>query len=267
MMQPPRLGFLLLLAGMAFVSPKPVQAYMIYDFSSTWQIDNAYQRNIEENRRRYEDLTRNDRKRSGSSSSGRSGSSGSSASSRVARASSPNAHRYTPNAQVRQQINQQMIQTLRQQLREKGRLDARAEQELRRIENTGLIQQLRQALRSDGYEPDSVATAMAYWIVVHYGISQQMDLASLRGHALARQLRESLAGDSDMVSKSAAEKQRMAETLYWVGSLQMAQYLEAVQTGNRREISRLANESRISLSQTGVQNHIRNGSNGIEIGG
>lgn len=266
----PRLALLAAFAAVLACAPlKPAKAYMVYDFSSTWHLNDAYRRNMEDNRKRYEDLTRNDRKRSSSSSSRRSTGSTSSARNTSTRPATPNAHRYTSSAQVTREINQQMIQSLRSQMRRNGSLNATAEQGLASLENAGLVGQMRQALRQDGYEPDSVATAMALWIVVNYAISRQMDTETLRGlraHGLVRQLQESLAGDSDMAGKSAAEKQRMAEMLYWIGSLRLAMYHNAQQQGDRQGVASLVADARTSLSETGVQNHIRRDGNRLEIG-
>lgn len=82
---------------------------------------------------------------------------------------------------------------MRQSLQSQGKLNADNQQNLNYLANANLIKQAKQALKSDGYEPNSVATAMAFWVVVNYGISQGQDLSTLKAHGMVSQLKDTLA--------------------------------------------------------------------------
>ncbi|MDO4700972.1 MAG: hypothetical protein Q4A69_09880 [Moraxella sp.] len=177
-----------------------------------------------------------------------------------------NAHRYTHSNSVSSQLNSQMIDTLRQDLQSKGRLTSQAAADLDRLSKSNLIGQVKNALKSDGYDPNSIATAMAYWVVVNYGIATRSDLASLKGHGMVEQLKDALS-DESIANMSASDKQTMAETLYWLGSLQMAMYIEAVNQNHQTAINQRVQEAKSALSNMGLStSNIRHGSRGLELG-
>ena len=97
-----------------------------------------------------------------------------------------------------------------------------SEQQLTALKNANLIKQVRQTLESDGYDTTSIATATAYAITISYGIANNLDLSQLKAHGLVHQLQEVMEEDSTMQSLSNTDKQKMADTLYWIGSLEMA---------------------------------------------
>lgn len=172
--------------------------------------------------------------------------------------------RYTHSGSVTSQVNRQMIASLRQSLQANGKLTAQAERELNQLANSNLIGKVKNALKKDGYEPNRVATAMAYWVVINYGISQRADLSQLKAHAMVNQLKEAL-GD-DMAKMSDADKQKMADTLYWYGSLQMAFYLEAVRQNNHQAINTHVSQAKSGLSKMGLSvNNIKNNGNHLSL--
>lgn len=80
------------------------------------------------------------------------------------------------------------------------------------------------------------------------------------------QLQEVMEEDSTMQSLSNTDKQKMAETLYWIGSLEMAMYMEAQKNGDSQALGIIANDARSILSMLGVSgDQITQGSNGLEI--
>lgn len=177
-----------------------------------------------------------------------------------------NAHRYTHSNSVSSQLNSQMIDTLRQDLQSKGQLTSQATADLDRLSKSNLIGQVKTALKSDGYDPNSIATAMAYWVVINYGIATRSDLASLKGHGMVEQLKSALS-DESIANMSASDKQTMAETLYWLGSLQMAMYMEAVNQNNQTAINQRIQDAKSALSNMGLStSNIRHGSRGLELG-
>ena len=121
---------------------------------------------------------------------------------------------------------------------------------------------MKTALKSDGYDPNSIATAMAYWVVINYGIATCSDLASLKGHGMVEQLKTALS-DKSIASMSAKDKQKMAETLYWPDSLQMVMYAEAV---NQIAINQRITDAKSALSNMGLSTaNIEQGGRGLEL--
>lgn len=253
-------------APLAYI--QPAQAYFISpdNYFATWQIDNAFQRNLWENQEKYGTGYKGAKKSTQKSttqktSSQKTTSKASTSSSKT----SSNAHRYTPSSSVSSQVNTQMIQAMRTDLQASGKLNSQTEKELNALGKANLVGQVKNALKSDGYEPNSLATAMGYWVVVNYGISQRQDLSKLKAHALVKQLQDSI-GSTDLSSLSNNEKQVMAETLYWAGSLHMAMYLEATQSNNRQYITQSINVANQALSKMGIlASQIKQGSNGLEF--
>ncbi|MDO4725062.1 MAG: hypothetical protein Q4A97_09920 [Comamonadaceae bacterium] len=175
------------------------------------------------------------------------------------------ADRYSHSSRLSQKISEQMVQTLRKKLQSNNQLTPQAEKGLSQLANANLIGQVRQALKADGYYPDSVAVAMAYWVLVNYGIAQQTDFSKIKGHGLVRQLQAAMS-KGEVAAASHAEKQEMAEVLYWMGSLQVAMYMEAQQQKNQQAIEALVSEAKAALDAMGLGvDGIGQGRNGLEL--
>lgn len=233
---------------------------------SWWQSSSAYQNNIDANRRYYRELQE---KRGGSSTKKTSKATSSKTTSTKTTTQSKktsNAYRYSHSASVTKQVNDEMIQALRTQVQRSGAMTPQIEQEITRLKGVDLIGQVRGALRSDGYDTSSVATAMAYYLVINYGVATQQNLATLKAHTFVKQLEASMGEDSSLANMSNADKQRMADMLYWGGSLMMAKYLEAQRTGNRTQMGVITREASYTLSQMGLStSQLKNGANGLEL--
>ncbi len=261
---PPRkMMTLALAAAMACVTAAPTaQAYWAWTEGTAFGynvMDDMYRRNVEENRKNYERLR--DRNETRSSSSSRT----TSRPRQTTAQSQPNAHRYRHSDAVLAQSHRQMAQHLRESLRANGALNATREREVVRLQNANVIGQIRQALRQDGYDPNSVATALVYWIFVQYAIAEQVDLAGgLRGDTLVQQFRESMT--TSMASMSDAEKQRIADNLYWGASLQMALYLEASKQHNARHLQQIRQQARQALAEMGLNGRLRQSGNQLRLG-
>lgn len=259
--------------GLALTLPlQPAQAYVDAYINPTWMIEDAYRRTLEQNKLLNEQNRRRHQARKpqaegsaqyrqlyGAAKPGK-------ATGSAKRPARPDAHRYQHSEAVTQQVSGEMVQSLRDYLRQQGRLDAQAEQRLQGFQQAGFVQQVHQALRADGYEPHSLATAMAFWVLVNYGIAQQQDLNRLSMQPLVKQLQTAMAGEQSVAGMDAAQKQRMAETLYWMGSLQLGIYVDAVKTGNTQELNARMHDAKAALRQMGLEGSIRNGSKCLEIG-
>ncbi len=159
-----------------------------------------------------------------------------------------------------------MVDELQQQIRRSGQLNPEMQQWVRQLRAADLIGQVRQALRGDDYQPDSIATAMAFWITVNYGINQQLDLTRLSSHEMVRQFTEVLGQDSSIRSMSDAERQRTAAQLYWRGTLLMGLYLQAVNEGNREAVQQFVQSSEQALRSMGVGGNVVNRGNRLRLG-
>lgn len=284
----PTLSALVLAMAGVFASTAPAQAdipfdygYMADNYFYSWNLDDAYRRTMSFNddykstykkaKSGKKSSTKKSTSKASTSSKSTSKSTGKSTSSSNSKSTTKapdysNAHRYTHSNSVSSQLNSQMINTLRQDLQSKGRLTSQAAADLDRLSKSNLIGQVKNALKSDGYNPNSIATAMAYWVVVNYGIATRSDLASLKGHGMVEQLKDALS-DESIANMSASDKQTMAETLYWLGSLQMAMYIEAVNQNHQTAINQRVQEAKSALSNMGLStSNIRHGSRGLELG-
>lgn len=277
-------AIVLAMAGMmATTTPTTALAfdygYKADNYFYSWHLDDAYRRTLAYNQSRYKSTykkAKSGKKSSAkkfttkktTSSSGKSSTSKGSTSQSTTTPKAPdysNAHRYSHSNSVSSQLNSQMIDTLRQDLQSKGRLTSQAVADLDRLSKSNLIGQVKTALKSDGYDPNSIATAMAYWVVINYGIATRSDLASLKGHGMVEQLKSALS-DESIANMSASDKQTMAETLYWLGSLQMAMYMEAVNQNNQTAINQRIQDAKSALSNMGLStSDIKHGSRGLEL--
>lgn len=277
-------ALVLAMAGiMATTTPTTALAfdygYKADNYFYSWHIDDAYRRTLAYNQSRYKSTykkAKSGKKSSAkksttkktTSSSGKSSTSKGSTNQSTTTTKAPdysNAHRYSHSNSVSSQLNSQMINTLRQDLQSRGRLTSQATADLDRLAKANLIGQVKTALKSDGYEPNSIATAMAYWVVINYGIATRSNLASLKGHGMVEQLKSALS-DENIANMSASDKQTMAETLYWLGSLQMAMYMEAVNQNNQTAINQRIQDAKSALSNMGLStSDIRQGAKGLEL--
>lgn len=251
------------ISSSVFLSP-PVLAfdygYRAENYFYTYQIDDVVRRSTWENEKKYGKAV----EKAKSKKSTANPKSDEKKTEKTA-ANAGGADRYTHSNRLSRQINEEMLQTLRQDLQAKNRLTPQVEESLKQMAGADLIGQVKQALKSDGYEPDSVAVAMAYWMLINYGIAQQEDLSKLKGHGLVQQLQAAMA-DGDMAASSDADKQKMAERLYWMGSLQMAMYMEALKLNKPQAIEARVSDAKLALGHMGLGvNNIGKGRNGLEL--
>ena len=166
----------------------------------------------------------------------------------------------------REEIDAKMIDALRQHLQSIGKYSEDSEQQLTQLQNSYLISRVKNALLSDGYDANSIATAMAYVTAINYGITQHLDLSSVKAHPMVGQIQDAMDKDSYLRNLSDADKQRIADTYYWIGSLQTAMYMEAANAGDQQALNDLAKEANAVLTSFGLSTaQIREGSNGLEI--
>lgn len=95
------------------------------------------------------------------------------------------------------------------------------------FENSDLMGALAPEIEKYGFDVHSIATAMTIWLAANYEIihGETTDAAQIRG--LHAQMTQLLATLPDFSHGSDADKQRMAEGLYWIALLQQYVYQQA----------------------------------------
>lgn len=158
-------------------------------------------------------------------------------------------YEYTPSEAVNISTRTEIAHWFDQHLLQEPDVKA----ELRRhLMETDLIALLQPELESRGYEINSVASAMALWLIVNYTIIHDVEVSDAHAHALHRQLEHLFAGLPDFERGSDAEKQRMAEGLYWTAVLQRHTYEQAKAGMPGYHLEAIANESRRVLQTYGL---------------
>lgn len=176
------------------------------------------------------------------------------------------AHRYKHSSAISREIHTEMIALVKSRLQKAGALTPQAQSELNQLSKRDLLGELRRALANDGYEPNSLATALSTWVTVNYGIIKRSDMTSLQAHGLVNQLATALDSETSLAQMSSADKQRLAERLYWLSTVQMGMYLEAQRTGNSTHLNALTKDAHSSLSAVGLSaNQLGIGSRGLEL--
>lgn len=161
------------------------------------------------------------------------------------------AYAYRHDPAVSAEVSRQYMQKLAAVLQQSGRLEPGDQKKLDELAGVDVPALLRTALQAKGYEANSVATAMAFWMLSHYGVAHQRNTSDLDSGVLMQQLQLGMSSNPKMRDMSDREKQAMAETLLWSGFLQKLAYDEALtQASSQRE--ELASKARASLKESGV---------------
>lgn len=238
----------LLTAGFMLTAP---QANALYDgWFDTYFAEAAFDTTLRQNQRNHENWY-------GNSGSGKAA---------APAAAQKGVAKYRNDNSITEEIDAKMIDALRRHLQSIGKYSDASEQQLKQLQNSYLISRVKNALLSDGYDANSIATAMAYVTAINYGIARNLDLAAVKAHPMVEQIQAAMDKDSYLQHLSDADKQRIADTYYWIGSLQMAMYMEAASAGNQQALNDLTKEANDVLTSFGLSTaQIREGGNGLEI--
>ncbi|PAT35253.1 DUF6683 family protein [Vandammella animalimorsus] len=176
----------------------------------------------------------------------------------------PKAYQYQYSQSVSQQTEEAFIANLLDHAKKTGTLDAAAEAKIRRMQSWNFIPTIRETLRKKGGSKDSVAQAMAFWLVINYGtIRKAQDMGVETGN-LVNQLETVMSKDKNMLSMSDADKQRLAENLLWLALMQIVIQEEAGQ--DPAALQAAANQARSNLKSLGVDpEKMTIGKNGLAL--
>lgn len=86
--------------------------------------------------------------------------------------------------------------------------------------DTDLMTAIAPEIARRGYPVDSVATAMTTWLLVNYEIIHDVAVTPAQAEGVYRQITGLFATLPDFQTATDADKQRMAEGLYWIAHLQ-----------------------------------------------
>ncbi|MDO4724493.1 MAG: hypothetical protein Q4A97_06990 [Comamonadaceae bacterium] len=166
-------------------------------------------------------------------------------------ASASNAgYTYAPalSAQVRDEVIAHLVNLGKS----RGALDAQGEQALREaFGKIDLVALLEPELKKQGYAMHDLGTALTTWLMVHYGILQGANTTDAQNAAVHRQIQQRMAGVADIQSMDDAQKQRVAEALYWFATLAQHGYEQAKQGAQGYSVQAVTDDARQALKSFG----------------
>ncbi|WP_144011796.1 DUF6683 family protein [Vandammella animalimorsus] len=163
----------------------------------------------------------------------------------------PSAYRYRYAPAVSQQVRAEFMQGMRQHIKQSSAGDAASLAIVNALADYDGIASIREQFKRMGHDPDSVATAMAFWLLGNYRIVHGIDTAQIETAGLLKQLQSVLSSDSGMLKQSDADKQRMAELLLWTAIVQQIAYNQADEKNDASAKAQAASQARASLQNVG----------------
>lgn len=165
----------------------------------------------------------------------------------------PQAYEYTPSPQVSRNVREEVTRALIAHGYRNGTLNAQTEQQLRAaLAQTDLMAEVNRELRARGYDPNSVAAAMTYWLVNNYNIIHGHISNDAEDRAVLRQAQYLLSQQPDMLRMSDSEKQSQAEGLYWIATLQQFAYQQAKQGLGGYDLNSVIADAHAALMTYGI---------------
>ncbi len=159
--------------------------------------------------------------------------------------------RYAPavSARVRDDIIQMLVDVGKRQ----GTLDAVGEKNLREaLGKVDIVKSIGGALQAKGYPLHSVATASAYWLVINYEIVRGVQATDAQNAAVLRQMQQRMAATPEMARMSDEQKQRAAEGMLWIGTLQYQNHQQAKQGTPGYDMQAVVADARQALADFGI---------------
>ncbi|MDO5090327.1 MAG: hypothetical protein Q4D61_02165 [Cardiobacteriaceae bacterium] len=158
-------------------------------------------------------------------------------------------YEYTPDEAVSISVRTELAHWFEQHLLE----DAETKATLRtHLMDTDLVALLAPEVEKYGYPANSVASAVTLWFAVNYGIVHDVEVSDAAIRALYRQITALFATLPDFERGTDAEKQRMAEGLYWAAALQRHAYEQAKAGMPGYHLDAIAEESRRIMQRYGI---------------
>lgn len=173
----------------------------------------------------------------------------------------PRGYQYQYSAERSRENSRQYIEALIQAAREAGALTPETEQNLRAMADWDVIGTMRERIRANGFSPDSIAQAMAFWLQINYMTIQEAQGNDVETTDLLQQLERAMGKNNNLIRASDADKQQIAEQLLWMAFMQILVREDA--QGDARKMHKAAAQARDNLQSMGIDAdtmHVANGS-------
>lgn len=176
----------------------------------------------------------------------------------------PQAYQYRFSQSVSEQFADEFVQTMLAHAQSRGELTADVEKKIRGMKNWNFVSHYRDGIIARNGNPDSLATALAFWLAINYGTLHQVEGMGVDTKALQDQLETSMSQDKKLLAANDAEKQRMAENLLWRALVQIVIQEAAGHDAGARQT--VAQQARDNLQSIGIDvDSMRIGKNGLQL--
>lgn len=165
----------------------------------------------------------------------------------------PKAYEFAYSPQISMKVRDEVIQELVNLGKRKGTMDAKAEQQLRaHFGNIDLIKSLEPTLKAKGYNINSTATGLAFWLLTNYSIIHGITTTDTQNNAVLKQMQERISATPALADMNDAQRQRTSEALIWFASLQQYAYEEAQKGSAGFDMKTTTDDARQALKSFGI---------------
>jgi len=156
--------------------------------------------------------------------------------------------RYDPA--VSTEVRDRVIQLATDMVKEQGKLDEASEKEVvQELKKLDIVQTIGDALQAKGYPRYSLATAVAYWMVINLEMVYGKQFSDQQNTAVLRQMEQQMANNPEVASMSDESKQYTSEGLTWIATMQYIGWQNAEGAAQKKAI---VDAARSSLKQMNI---------------
>ena len=167
-----------------------------------------------------------------------------------ARKPDPKGYEYQYSPAVSNKVTADYLNALIQEAQRSGQLTPEKEAQLRSMGQWNVVESLRNRIRDNGFNPDSVAQAMAFWLQINYLTIVEATGSDIPTNHLLTQLQNAMGHDPAMIAMSDADKQEIAEQLLWMAFIQILVREDA--QGDPAKMQQAAQHARDALNGMGI---------------
>lgn len=165
----------------------------------------------------------------------------------------PQAYEYRPSPQVSRNVREEIIRALIAHGHRTDTLTPEMENTLRNhLGQADLMAEINREMRARGYNPDSVASAITYWLVNNYNIIHDHISSDAEDAGVLLQAQYLVSQQPDILNMSDAEKQSSAESLYWLATLQQFAYQQAKAGAPGYDLNSIVADAHAALMTYGI---------------
>lgn len=175
----------------------------------------------------------------------------------------PSAYEYKPSAAVSTTVMEDFLNALYAHAQQNG-ADAQTLEDIRAMRNWGTMDLMREQVKANGLQPDSLATAMTLWLAISYKAIHQAEGTDAPNSGLYTQLRRAMSEDKTVLAMNDEQKQRAAEGMLWMAFVQI--YAQAKLENDPQGRSEAAKLARQTLKDNGIDPDLMHiTKNGLEV--